>query len=148
MKKILTVIITLIVLASAAYSQATGSATITATVVEPISISKSVESDFGNVAVIFSGSVKVTPVEVRSKAGSVVIPATSGTFTAATFYTSGLAGYSYTITIPSEPLTIKNGSKRIKVNIQSEDSSLNTDSELVAGVYVSVTPFNMTVNYN
>src|SRR5258706_10104127 len=52
----------LIALTSNTFAQATASATATATIVAPIAISKSVDMNFGNVAVIAAGTVVLSPV--------------------------------------------------------------------------------------
>jgi hypothetical protein len=85
---------------------------------------------------------------VRSKAGNVKLPVTYGTFTIASFYNTGATGYNYTITVPSEPLTIVSGTRRMKFNSFDSDPTLGSGPGLAAGVFVTVTPFNVTVNYN
>jgi len=139
----------LCLLAIIAYSQATSSATITATVVKSVTISKSVESDFGNItAVIVTGSVAVSPVGVYSKAGSLRLPVSTGTITVAS-YASGSFGYNYTFDLPNQPFTLKVGTKKMKVDSYDTNNPSNfAEPGLIAGVYVAFTPYNVTVNYN
>ena len=153
MTKILTIIITLNVLVITAFPQATSSGTVSATVIEPmvvkpINIATSVTSDDRNIAVILAGSVYMSTLGEHSKTGSIALPVSSGTFTAGSFYTSGSTGYTYTFTVPSSPLTITSGSKKMTVNSFESDRSVRSEPGLVAGIYVTVTPFNVTVNYN
>jgi Domain of unknown function (DUF4402) len=130
------------------FSQASSSASISATVVEPITITKTVDMNFGKVAIIIAGEVEMVPGSVHPKKSAIMLPVTTGTFTAASFITEGTAAYTYTITVPSSPLEIKSGDNMLIVNSFLSDPLINPGTGLVAGVYVSVTPFNVTVNYN
>src|ERR1700761_3318149 len=104
--------------APGAFAQATATATATATIVTPISISKTVDMNFGNVAVSASiaGTVVLTPAGVRSATGCVTLPTTAGTVSAATFTVSGNGNYTYSITLPSTDLTISSGANNMTVN--------------------------------
>lgn len=171
MKKVTT--IALVLLASIAVSnhvsaQETATATATATIVTPISISKDVDMNFGNVAVqsTTGGTVVLTPGGVRSRTGGVTLPSTAtGTVTAASFTVTGTGNYSYSITLPSSALTITSGANTMTVtNFTSNPSgtgtltagtqtltvgaTLNVGAAQPAGTYTSGTPFNVTVNYN
>ena len=148
MTKVFAVLLLLFGFTVSAYAQSSASANAIATVVESVSVSKSVDSDFGNVAVILAGTVTMTPVGTSSKKGDLILPVTSGTYTAASFYLSGTGGYTYTISLPSAPVTIHKGSNFLKVSSFESDPAQNTSSGLSAGVFVSITPFNVVVNYN
>ncbi|MCF6408017.1 DUF4402 domain-containing protein [Chitinophaga filiformis] len=159
---------TMACLATAAHAQETASATATATIVTPISITKDVDMNFGNVAVqsTTGGTVVLTPAGTRSATGGVTLPTTAtGTVTAASFTVSGTSGYSYAITLPSTALTITSGSNTMTVTTFTSDPSgtgtltggsevvnvgatLNVSAAQAAGTYVSATPFDVTVNYN
>lgn len=149
------------------FAQATATATATATIVTPISISKTVDMNFGNVAVqaTSGGTVVMTAAGVRTQTGGVTLPVTAGTVTAASFTVSGEGSYTYAITLPSSALTITSGSNTMTVSsFTSSPSStgtlssgsqtlnvgatLNVASAQAAGTYVSATPFDVTVNYN
>ena len=84
------------VLSSNVFSQAIESAggQITATIVGPVGISKTENTDFGLVAIILAGTVEITPTGAKSKKGSIVLPVYSGTFTATVYNISGNTGYS------------------------------------------------------
>ncbi|MEI7662214.1 MAG: DUF4402 domain-containing protein [Bacteroidota bacterium] len=124
------------------------SANVSASIVEPVSISKTVNSDFGNVAIIFAGRVEMAPAGSLSRAGNIILPISTGTFTAATFNFAGTAGYSYSVSFPTSPVIIENGTNSMKVTSFTSDLVVGSGTNLIAGVYVSVTPSNVMVNYN
>lgn len=126
----------------------TAGAGITATIVQPVSYSKTVNTENGNVAIILSWIVEMTPVGDASKKGDIVLPVSSGTFTASAYSFSGATGYSYTVSVPTSPIIIKSGSNSMKVASFISNPTKNSGSDLIAGVFVSVTPSNVTVNYN
>jgi len=149
-------------------AQETASATATATIITPIAITKDVDMNFGIVAVqsTTGGTVVLTPAGVRSATGGVTLPVDNGTVTAASFTVTGVDGYTYNVTLPSSALTITSGSNTMTVtNFTSSPAgtngtltggtetlnvgaTLNVSAAQPAGVYVSGTPFNVTVNYN
>src|SRR5258706_7926598 len=101
--KLILAALVMMVSASGAYAQSTATATATATIVTPISITKTVDMNFGNVAVQVGtgGTVLMTPAGVRSVTGGVTLPATAGTVSAASFTVNGQGVYTYAITLPS-----------------------------------------------
>ncbi len=120
-----------------------------ATVVEPILQTKSVDLNFDRVAIIIAGMVELIPSDFRTSPENITLPVTMGTFTAASFLVSGTTtAYTYKITVPSSPLEITNGKNNLIVQSLDTDSMQNSDSDLLAGVFVSVSPLNVTVNYN
>ena len=156
--------------AAGVFAQTSATATASATIVTPISITKTVDMNFGNVAVqtATGGTVVMTPAGVRSPFGGVTLPTTTGTVTAATFTVSGQAAYTYAITLPSTDLTITSGANTMAVNTFTSNpaatgsgtlsaggtqtlsvgATLNVAAAQPAGLYVSATPFTVTVNYN
>jgi hypothetical protein len=152
---------------TATFAQATATATATATIVTPISITKTVDMNFGNVAVQTGtgGTVVMTPAGVRSTTGGVTLPSTIGTVAAASFTVNGQGAYTYAITLPSTALTLTSGANTMTATVFTSTPSatgaltagtqtlnvgatLNVAAAQPAGVYVSGTPFNVTVNYN
>jgi hypothetical protein len=150
-----------------AQAQETASATVTATIVTPISITKDVDMNFGNVAVqsTTGGTVVLTPAGTRTATGGVTLPTTAGTVTAASFTVTGTSGYTYAITLPTTALTITSGANTMTVTNFTSDpagtgtltggtevvnvgATLNVNAGQPAGVYVSATPFDVTVNYD
>ena len=149
------------------FGQASATATSSGTIITPISISKTVDMNFGNAAVnSVAGTVVLTPAGTRTKTGGVTLPASAGTVTAASFTVSGLANSTYVITLPATPVTLTynvtntmtassftssptptgtigvGGSQTLTVG-----ATLNVGASQVAGTYVSA-GFTVTVNYN
>jgi len=168
MKKLLFAAILMLGFTAGAFAQATAtaSATATATIVAPLTITKTVDMNFGNVAVGGSlGTVIMDPAGSRSATGGVTLPATAGTVTAASFNVAGQGTYTYAITLPSSDLTITSGANTMTVNTFTSTPSgtgqltagaqtltvgatLNVDASQTAGTYISGTPFDVMVVYN
>ncbi len=158
--------------ASQATAQSSATATSSATIVTPIAITKTVDMNFGNVAVTSQSGTVVLPAAsgtpTRSTTGGVTLPVITGTVTAAEFEVSGQLSYTYGITLPSDDLLIKkSGSTETMIvnafvhNAGAEGAldasgdqtihvgaTLNVSAEQAAGTYISETPFTVTVNYN
>ena len=149
------------------FAQVSATASASATIVTPIAINKTVDMNFGNVAVsTAAGTVIMTPTGSRSMTGGVTLPATTGTVTAASFTVSGAANYTYSITLPSTATTISYLTNNMTVNAFTSSptptgvlsaggtqtltvgATLNVGASQVAGNYTSTTPFTVTVNYN
>lgn len=147
-------------------AQATASASATATIVAPISITKTIDLNFGNVAASgVAGTVVISPAGARSTTGGVFLPATAGTVTSASFDVAGQANYTYAITLPAS-VTISSGANNMLVDAFTSTptatgtlsgtgaqtvtvgATLNVGASQAAGVYTSGTPFDVTVNYN
>jgi hypothetical protein len=152
-----------------ANAQVTASASSTATIVTPIGITKMVDMNFGNVAVSgTAGSVVLAPAGTRTIVGGTTLPTVGGTITAASFDVVGQGSYTYSITLPTTDLTLtRTGfSETMVVNAFTSTPSgtgalnvggaqtlkvgatLNVSANQVAGTYTSLTPFDVTVNYN
>ena len=169
MKKMIFSAFALLGFAISTNAQATATATATATIVTPISISKTADMSFGNIAVsaTTSGTVILAPAGSRTTggAGGVTLPATTGTVTAAAFTVNGNGSYTYAITLPgtvtltrvsgsetmdatsftstpSSPGTLSGGTQNLTVG-----ATLAVAAAQVPGVYNSGN-FNVTVNYN
>ena len=149
-------------------AQVTATATASSTIVTPIGITKTVDMNFGNVAInsTTAGTVVLAPAGTRTSTGGVTLPATAGTVAAAEFNVTGANNYTFSITLPSTSHEIKSdlntmsvtdftstptptgtlsatGSATVKVG-----ATLNVSAGQAAGTYTSVTPFEVTVNYN
>jgi hypothetical protein len=168
--KIFTIAASIVGFSTASFAQtgATGTATATATIITPISITRTAHMNFGNVAVTtVAGTVILAPAGTRTTTGGVTLPTTGGTITAAAFTVNGLAGYTYTVTLPTTDLTITDGnSHNMIVNAFTSTpagtaglltggtqaltvgATLNVSAAQAAGTYVSATSFDVTVNYN
>lgn len=137
-------------ISGAVFAQVTemAGARVSATIVEPGSMAKTINTDFGNVAIILSAFVKMAPVGIRPGKGGIVLPVSSGTFTAAVYDFTGSSGLTYSVSYPVNPIIIKTGTEQLQITDFASDPARNAGSELIAGVFVSVTPSNVTVNYN
>lgn len=168
--KICTMAVFLFGFAANSYSQVSANAASSATIVTPIAISKAIDMNFGNLAVSATGgTVILAPASTRSLTGGVTLPVVTGTVTAAEFSITGQPNYTYSITLPSNSLTITetvggtatmtvsnftsnptptgtlngSGAQTLKVG-----ATLNVDANQAAGSYTNATGFTVTVNYN
>lgn len=170
MKKIILIAIVMIAGYSASImAQATASASASATIVTPITLTKTADMNFGNVAVTgTSGTVVLAPAGTRTLTGGATLPATTGTVAAATFTVGGEGTYTYAITLPSTDYTITEtvgSTATMTVNAFTSDPSgtgaltagsqtlsvgatLNVGVSQAAGTYTNGTGFDVTVNYN
>jgi len=165
-KLILTALVMMLA-ASSSYAQATATASASATIVTPISLTKTVDMNFGIVAVQSStaGTAILSPAGGRTVTAGVSISATTGTVTAASFTVNGQGAYTYDITLPTTALTISSGANTMTVTAFTSTPSgtgaltagsqtlnvgatLNVAAAQATGLYASGTPFNVTVNYN
>jgi hypothetical protein len=123
--------------------------------------------NFGNVAVqtATGGTVILAPAGTRTVTGGVTIPLTAGTVTAASFTVNGQGVYTYAITLPESSLTLTSGANTMTASAFTSTpdaigtltagtqtlkvgATLNVAAAQPEGVYVSETPFDVTVNYN
>ena len=141
-------------------------ATASSIIIKPISINKTVDMNFGNVAVnANAGTVVLSYEGTRTASGGVTLPATSGTFAAAEFTIAGAENYTYSITLPSTPTTVTSGTDNMTVTAFTSNpdgtgtltggtqtlkvgATLNVGVSQPAGTYTSATPFKVSVNYN
>ena len=156
--------------ANTSFAQASATASATAIIVTPITISKTVDMNFGNVAVSASasGTVVLSTASGRTTGGSggVTLPATTGTVAAASFAVAGQATYTYAITLPTTATLSDGASHTMTVSSFTSNpsgtgtlSSGGTQTLLVgatlavsagqtAGTYTNSTGVPVTVNYN
>jgi hypothetical protein len=166
--KSLTLTFILLVIAVSSFAQVTATASTSATIVTPIAISKTVDMDFGNVAVLGTsgGTVILTPAGTRTKTGGVTLPATTGTVSAASFTVTGATGYTYAITLPSSDITLSDGATHTMTvgtftsnpsgtgtltggtSTLTVGATLNVSAGQVAGAYTNAADLAVTVNYN
>ena len=166
MKKLSAIAILVIGFAASSNAQSTASASASATIISPISITKTVDLNFGNVgASALAGTVTITPAGARSVTGGASLPSTAGTVAAASFDVAGQSNYTYAITLPAS-VVISSGPDNMTVNGFTNNvgpigtlsaggtqtltvgATLNVGATQAAGTYISATPFDVTVNYN
>ena len=159
----------IIAASNVSFAQATATAAASATIITPITITKTVDMNFGNVAVsaTIAGTAILAPAGTRTTggAGGVTLPATTGTVAAATFTVSGQASYTYAITLPTTA-TITSSGNTMTVNAFTSSPSatgllssggtqtltvgatLNVAAAQAAGTYTNASGVPVTVNYN
>lgn len=168
-KAIAVSVVVLGVTSTSSFAQATATASASANIITPITIVKTVDMNFGNVAVsaTIAGTAVLAPAGTRTTggAGGVTLPATTGTVAAASFTVSGQASYTYAITLPVS-CSISNGSNTMTVNAFTSypattgtlsaggtqtlnvGATLNVAAAQVSGAYTNATGVPVTVNYN
>ncbi len=167
MKKTLVSAVVMLAFATVTNAQSTATATATATVITPISIAKTADMSFGNLAVQAStgGTVVLAPAGTRTSTSGVTLPVAAGTVTAAAFTITGSGSSTYAITLPSSvTLTRASGSETMAASSFTSNPSatgtlssgtqnvsvgatLTVAAGQVAGTYNSGN-FDVTVNYN
>jgi hypothetical protein len=165
--KLIALTLTLIGLSINTFAQVSATATTSATIITPIAISKTVDMNFGNIAVspTIAGTVVLAPAGTRTKTGGVTLPAVTGTVAAASFTVTGLGTSTYAITlpgtitltgIPSGSMTVgtftstPSGTGTLTAGSQTLNvgGTLNVGAAQAAGVYTNTTDMTVTVNYN
>jgi hypothetical protein len=103
----------------------------------------------------------------RTSTAGVTLPATAGTFNAATFTVGGETGYTYAITLPAASFDLADGGGTNAMAVTdvvsapantgtltagseviSVGATLNVGAAQVAGTYTNTTDLAVTVNYN
>jgi len=154
------------------FAQSTATATATATIVTPITIANAgTNLSFGNVipSATLAGTVVVSPASAPTYTNvtASLLPALTATVTAAAFTVTGTPAATYAITLPTTDVTLTGPSGTMTVNTFTSSPSgtgtlsspagtqtltvgarLNVGIGQAAGTYTSVTPFDVTVNYN
>jgi len=170
MRKILLTMIIAAGFSTAVLAQATATATAsaTATIVAPLTITKTVDMNFGNIAVSASnaGTVVLSPAGVRSLTGGITFPATTGTVDAAEFDVTGSGTYTYAITLPAGPVTLTgdpsgtmtlttftstpSGTGALSAGAQTitVGATLNVGAGQAAGTYTNATAVPVSIVYN
>jgi hypothetical protein len=157
----------LIAISASTFAQVSATATASATIITPITITKTTDLNFGNIAVNATpGTVVIDPAGTRTVTGGCTLPTTVGTVAAAAFTVSGVATSTYSITLPAGATTITSGANTMTVDTWTSSptptgtldgtgnqtlsvgATLNVAGSQAAGTYTSATPFTVTVNYN
>ncbi|MCX6722533.1 MAG: DUF4402 domain-containing protein [Candidatus Staskawiczbacteria bacterium] len=157
----------MLTLTISSFAQVSATATTSANIITPIAITKTVDMNFGNIAVspTVAGTVVLVPAGTRTATGGVTLPAVAGTVTAASFAVTGLGTSTYAITLPgtitlngtpSGTMTLGNfastpsGTGVLSAGAQTilVGGTLNVGAGQTAGVYTNSTNMTVTVNYN
>jgi hypothetical protein len=128
---------------------ATTSANVSATISRPLFYNKTYDTEEGSMFMVVGALLEITTsTKSASGKGSIMLPISTASFTAAIFNLKESSGLTYNITVPDTPLTFRSGTKTMKVTSMTLDPYLSGENGMTAGIYVSVTPFDVTVNYN
>lgn len=134
------------------FSQSSASAGISTDVVRPIiSTSTNVTVNYEPVALIMAGVVDFTSATPPPPGTPALILPTDnvGTCTIFAFFLKGLSSSpSFSIIVPTSALVIKRRGNDLVVNSFKPDQTMTREPGLIAGVYVKVSPLDVTVNYN
>ncbi|WP_158614934.1 DUF4402 domain-containing protein [Flavobacterium sp. LS1P28] len=139
------------------------------TIVAPIAISNSIPLAFGSFASNASGTLVLSVAGIQSSTGGVKLTSAKGDPTAAKFTVTGQGAYAYTVTLPTS-LTLTTAvagtlkTMEVTTFVSSLASgigalasgtqdftvgaTLNVGANQVVGLYQSITPFTVIVNYN
>jgi hypothetical protein len=170
MKKV-TIILTGVILMTIASvsvkAQVTATASTSATIYTPIAITKTVDMNFGNVAVspTLPGTVVLAPAGTRTLTGGVTLPTVTGTVTSAEFTVAGEGTSTFSILIAPAQITLLNGGNSMIVNnftstptptgtlvggtaTVNVGGTLNVAAAQAAGLYSNASDLSVTVNYN
>ncbi|RYY43451.1 MAG: DUF4402 domain-containing protein [Chitinophagaceae bacterium] len=150
--------------------QATATANASATIISPISISKTTDLNFGNLSVdATGGTVILEPSAAGTRfaagAGGVSFPANTGIVSSASFVVSGQANFTYDINVVNQSIQITNGTDNMTVdnftksvntglldNLGTQTVYVGADLSVAGsqnpGIYTSSSPFTVLVNYN
>ena len=157
-------------------AQVTINSTAAATIVTVITLTKTYDLDFGNLAVTTTaGTCVLAPASGnnpgRTTTGGVTLPAFHGTPRAAEFIVTGVPTQFFTINISPTSLTISNGGNNMTVGTFTTDQTVvtpgtswygtlgssgttfhvggtvNVNANQPAGLYQNLTGFPVTVNY-
>ena len=165
--KIFALTIAMIAISISTFAQVSATATTSATVITPIAITKTVDMNFGSIAVspTIAGTVVLAPAGTRTKTGGVTLPAVTGTVTAASFNVTGLGTSTYSISLPSTItltgtpsgsmtvgtfLSTPSGTGTLTAGAQTVlvGGTLNVGAAQAAGSYTNSSDMTVTVNYN
>jgi len=169
MRKLLLLLFVVFGFSDISFGQVNETATSSATIITPIAITKSIDLNFGSVAVspTIPGTVVLVPAGTRSKTGGVTLPVTTGTVSSAKFTVTGLASSTYSISLPGDIILSDGSSHQMIVGTftstptstgtlgsgtGSEDilvgATLNVGAAQTAGLYTNAAGLVVTVNYN
>jgi hypothetical protein len=149
-------------------AQSSVTAESSATIITPITIEKTQDLNFGNIAVqtLTGGTVVLTPEGGRTATSGVTLPTTViGTVTAASFTVSGDGDRTFSISLPTVPIsltgtgvpmslgtftstpsatgTLESGTKIVTVG-----GTLTVSAGQTPGLYTNSDGLAVTVNYN
>lgn len=158
--KILALLTVMVAFTAATYAQVSATATATAVIFTPLTISSTVDMDFGTLASAGGGTLVLNLDNTLTPSAGVTVIA--GTPTAASFTVTGIIDATYSMTIPAL-ITLASGANSMTVDPITDNSTgtltggtetfavggtLNVSAAQPAGTYTNTTDLTVTVNYN
>jgi len=143
----LLVFVFFISLNSPVFAQAKANANVYASIVKPLSITKTSDLHFGNIAVVGNdGKVVLSPAGTRIASGGAVLPSEEGALAVATFKVMGESSFIYNIILPEGDLLIThvNGTDNMIVNNFKSLPALN--GQLTSGMQTISVGATLNVN--
>ena len=116
--KFFTLAIVMIAFSGSTFAQVGATATASATIITPIAITKTVDMNFGNIAVgPLGGDAVLPPAGARTATGDVTFPAVAGTVAAASFDVTGEGASTYSILITPVSTILTSGPNTMTVGL-------------------------------
>lgn len=164
MKKLIALFSALVLIAFAAntvnaQNEQSATANAAANIIAPMTITKNVDLNFGNIASgSAAGTVVMSTTGTRTPS-NVILPSVAGTVNAANFTVTGGLDAAYVITLPAS-VTITDGTNNMTIDNFTEDATntlasgtetfgvgatLNIDANQASGLYQGT--FTVTVDY-
>ena len=149
---------------SSIFGQATASFTASVTIIEPVSISTQTNMNFASISSISGGEVILNPDDIRSSNGGIKLEESEGV-SSAKFLIKGQKGLTVSITLPKNSFPLSNGNEIISLHSFTSNlpesfqlgespvflkvgATIELDKAQSPGIYNSVSPLNVMINYN
>lgn len=151
-----------------AQSSATTFAVTNATVIKPITITKTVNMNFGNLVATAAGGAIVLPTTAVRTGDAAILAGPDGTPLAAEFTVGGEVDYTYAITLPAAPFDVSNsdatpakmsvgtfvsnpsatGALALGTQTLKVGATITLLTNQASGVYTNANALAVIVNYN
>ncbi|UZH56873.1 DUF4402 domain-containing protein [Salinimicrobium tongyeongense] len=158
------IVLSLIGASAFAQASATASFTASATIIQPIGITTTSNMNFANVDAGEGGEVILTPSNTRLTTGNVLLDSEENV-SAAAFEVTGEEGFAFSLSLPEGEYVLANGSESMIIKdftsslaegetlaggtkVITVGATLAVNPHQTPGTYNSMTPMNVTVNYN
>jgi hypothetical protein len=121
-----------------------------ATIVQPISISKVTDMNFGNLAIgVSNGTLILSPAALRTVTGDVtLLTSLPGTISAGDFTVTGLANATYSITLPADNTVTIANSTLLTMAVNTFTSTPSGTGSLTSGTQSLLVGATLIVNGN
>lgn len=149
---------------SLAFAQATATFSASVTIIEPVSILNKTSMNFASISADSEGKVVLKPDNTRLATGGIQLGGNSAV-SAATFLIKGEEGLTVTVTLPQDQYELSNGNQKMALHsftanlpqnfpLSGESVSLRIGATIETtgprspGIYRSIRPMRVMVNYN